>query len=485
MRRLSCSVVVVGVLAAACSSSRSNTTPAATDAGTDATVVVAAGAFTLEVPCTDTIESVYADPGPLPAEKGAIIRCAVDKVLTKDQVTAGAEGRAGAKPFTSGARVYRVLFRTERGDDANSAGYSSAVVYVPDTPRVAPGSGKLLPVIVTGHGTKGQGGACAPSKTGTDPYLLYPIVGAGFALIAPDLAGFANFGAPNNPPNAFGSAADAAKSTLDGARALRKMFSKSVSDQVVLIGHSAGGSSVLSALALNESYGSGGKLAGVVSYAPLWFSQASWGALPFAAANFPTATFPNVNASAIWYVYTHGELLDGPGHGGDAFAAAKRDAVKNFVNTICEPDLSPVKQIGTDINDIYDPDFANSLKLPAGIASGCQNDLCAKWKTRFNADRPHIAGGAAQTPLLVPYGGSDPETPADRMACAFDRLDSDKANWTLCYQGDADHHNIVTKRADYVNEWVAARALGEPEPMPCKDSFPRPKCATPPPNEWP
>ncbi len=34
------------------------------------------------------------------------------------------------------------------------------------------------------------------------------LVAAGFAVIAPDLAGYANFGAAGNPPSAYASAAD-------------------------------------------------------------------------------------------------------------------------------------------------------------------------------------------------------------------------------------------------------------------------------------
>ena len=67
------------------------------------------------------------------------------------------------------------------------------------------------------------------------------MVGAGFPIIVPDLAGYANFGAAGNPISGYAAAADVGKSTLDGARALAKMFPRAFSGKVALVGHSQGG----------------------------------------------------------------------------------------------------------------------------------------------------------------------------------------------------------------------------------------------------
>ena len=85
---------------------------------------------------------------------------------------------------------------------------------------------------------------------------------------------------------------------------------------VVIMGHSQGGHTALSALALSDpaAYGSGGTLVGVVGYAPLWLSQRSWGAVIKLASSYPIKTSPLVNAVSVWYHYTNGELLS-PGHG--------------------------------------------------------------------------------------------------------------------------------------------------------------------------
>jgi alpha-beta hydrolase superfamily lysophospholipase len=490
IRYLACALIVVpvGVMASCGSSGSGGGAGPQNDGGQEGAAndgpSVAPGSFTLEVSCNDKVDDVYGDPGKLPDEKGAILKCAHDKDLTKDQLTSGAPDYKG-KPFTTGAKIYRVLYRTERGDDAKTAGYSSATVFVPDTPRVAAGSGKLVPVVVTSHGTAGQGGSCAPSRGDQSAYMNYPLVGAGYAVIMPDLAGYANYGAAGNPPSVYAGVSDVGKSTLDGARALRKMFSASVSDKVIIAGHSQGGGTALAALALSDSYGSGGTLAGVVAYAPLWLSQASWGALPALASTYTFKTAPLVNAVAIWYVYTHGELLDGAGHGGDAFKAAKRADVKKFVDGTCESAVDTITQLGNDITDVYDSPFTSALEGPAAFGSQCQDDLCTKWHRRFNDDRPHFTGAQLQVPILLPYGGMDTTIPPDRMGCVIDRLDSDKASYKVCYDPNASHTPIVDVKSDYVNGWIGARTLGEPEPAACPDAFTKTACATPPPNEWP
>ena len=431
----------------------------------------------LDIPCTDTIESIYADPGPLPAEKGAVLRCARDQDLSADDITKRLPEYVG-KPFTSGAHVYRILYRTERGDDANTPATSSAVVLVPTVPRA-----EKLPVVVVSHGTRGQGPECSTSKLG-EIYQTGPLVGAGYVLIAPDLAGFNNYRAEHNPPSVYAGAADVGKSTLDGAKALRNVIGHALSDKIVLVGHSQVGHTTLAALAMSASYDPGGKIAGAFVYAPLWMSQASWGGLPLLATKYPFKDYALLNAAAIWYMYTHGEALDGPGHGGDIFRPEKRAAIESFQDTVCLDDAAgPLQAMGETIVDVYDPSFTDAVSTAAALGGTCDNDLCKKWVARFAADRPHLTGSALDVPIQITYGGADESIPPDRMACVLDRLDQDKASYDLCMAPGADHPGVVYKTADFANAWIAARTLGEPEPPACETPFMRPKCATPPPND--
>ncbi|HEY8087962.1 MAG TPA: alpha/beta fold hydrolase, partial [Polyangiaceae bacterium] len=375
MKKTILAFVVVGIAggagtsAVACSSSSGKGSPPA-EAGAEGGNVEAGaegggGGFSPTIACSDSIDSVYADPGDVSSKpKGAILKCAHDTDisasallgLAKAQDDAGTPVYSGAA-FTSGAHVYRVLYRTERGDTNNSPGYSSALVLLPDAPRAS-----TLPVVVASHGSRGQAGKCAPSRldpaasdvNGDFIHQAYPLVGAGYAVIAPDLAGYANFGGANNPPSAYADAADVGKSTLDGAAALRNLLpSASLSQQVIITGHSQGGHTALSALALSSSYPVSGTIAGVAVYSPLWISQRAWAAIFLDPTDYSFAKSSAGNVS-IWYHYSHATLLDGPDAGTELVQPAKAAAVQAFFQNDCWGDGYPsLADAGTSANDIF------------------------------------------------------------------------------------------------------------------------------------
>ena len=472
------------LVASACSSS----SPAsdAADAAGAATAPDAA----LAIGCTDAIDAVYGDPGPLGGDPGSILKCAVDRVWSLAELEAYSRANTytyTGKPFVSGAKVYRVTYRTERGTTPPTPGYSSALVFIPD----APSNG--APAIVAAHGTAGQAANCTPSKhafeSTTDAFaaLLFPLVGAGYPVIAPDYAGYSNYGAAGNPPSGYAATVDVGKSVLDGLRALRKIVPGITSDKSIVIGHSQGGHSALGALAIAESYGV--KVDGVVTYSPLWFNQATWGALLALSGSYPLETNSFPAGVGIWYHYSHGELLDGPGHGVDVFAADKRAAIKAFFDSSCSTE--PVAALGKFPLDLYDPDFASSVKLAAATGSACSNATCEKWVARYAASRPHLTGKAQTTPTLVLYGTKDTTIPAERAICGFQRLAADGAAAKVCVIEGQNHSGIVGERSAYVNDWIASITQGGPAPAPCaadekslkgKDRAPV-ECANPPPND--
>lgn len=435
----------------------------------------------IEIGCNDSVDSVYGDPGALPGVLGAVVKCAKDRDLPVDQLQAilNADGFS-SRGMTNGVHTYRILYETERGTVPATAGTSSALVLLPDTPRA-----DKLPVIVASHGSRGQCANCAASKEdAVDATVnadferqVYALAGYGFVVIAPDLAGYANFGATGNPQSAYGSADDSGKSTLDGARALRQLVPSILTDQVVLVGHSQGGNSALAAAALYESYGAGGTLTGIAMFSPLWITQRSWGALTAVPTAFPFMGNEAPNAVSIWYHYIHGELLDGPGHGVDVFAAAKRDAIKQFVEKAAwaggSPSWSPLYALGEDASDIFDPAFSSAVgATAAGFQMACPTDpdagaLCQKWMDRYAADRPHLSTAMAKVPQLIVWGRQDTTIPANRVTCAVDRLKADGVKPTLCIDPNADHSSIVGNKIDYVTDWIASVTLGATEPAPC------------------
>jgi pimeloyl-ACP methyl ester carboxylesterase len=134
-------------------------------------------------------------------------------------------------------------------------------------------------------------------------------------------------------------------------------------------------------------------------------------------------------------------------------------------------------------NDFLDPAYIQAIKNPSALVGGCaagddpaaccansnSSDvaLCTKWMTRFVADWPHITGAATSIPILSLYGGQDTTITPDLAACVFDRYKADGANYKVCFDPAGSHSAIVSLRADYVNQWIAARTLGATEPAAC------------------
>ncbi|HEY1696419.1 MAG TPA: alpha/beta fold hydrolase [Polyangiaceae bacterium] len=442
------------------------------------------GGFTPTIACSDSIDSVYADPGDVSGKaKGAILKCAHDQdysatalqALAAAEVDGGTPGYSG-KAFTSGAHVYRVLYRTERGDTANSPGYSSALVLLPDTPRAS-----TLPVVIASHGSRGQAGKCAPSKL--DPaaddvnpdfiHQVYPLVGAGYAVIAPDLAGYANFGGANNPPSAYADAADVGKSTLDADPALRNVLpAASLSSKTVITGHSQGGHTALAALSLASTYAPSLNIAAVAVYSPLWISQHAWAAIFLEPTNYGFAE-SSAGVVSLWYHYTHTTLLDGPDSGFPIFDPTKLPVVQSFVANDCWNSSYPdLVEAGASANDFFTSSYVSGIGVAATpLGNGnCNGDTtCTTWIQRMTNDWPHLTGAAAQVPILVWYGNDDTTITPDAMQCVFNRLSGDTASYSVCYDpSPVGHSGVVSADSDYVGDWIAQQALGGPAPSePC------------------
>jgi pimeloyl-ACP methyl ester carboxylesterase len=296
--------------------------------------------------------------------------------------------------------------------------------------------------------------------------LLYPFVGLGYAVIAPDLAGYANFGAAGNPPSAYAEVEDVGKSTLDGARALRKIIPSSLTQQIALVGHSQGGQTTLAAMTLFDSYGADGVLSAAAVLAPLWWSQRSFVALFDLPTTYPFDASAG-GAVSIWIHYTTAELLDGPGHGVDLFTPDAQAGIKSFVDDDCWAKSWPdLLKLGSSANDVFDPQYVQSMGT-AALSGSCQagDARCATWLARLTADYPHLQGSAVKVPLLVWYANNDRTITPDLAACTFDRLAADHANFDVCYASEPiGHAGLLGAKSEYVSDWIAAQTLDAQAP---------------------
>ncbi|HQP34927.1 MAG TPA: alpha/beta fold hydrolase [Polyangiaceae bacterium] len=467
----------------------------------------------LNHPCNDPIATFY-DPIPsLPAwdssKRGEIVRCAVERWVPASEIQAAMVqlGYKGA-PLTSGARVVRFAYRTERLSNLNGVvvdGISAALALLPDHPRA---SSAAQPLVVAAHGSIGIADKCAPSRDdivalGThldDAHsLMLPLVGKGWTVVAPDYAGF-GFGATT----AWSLAEDEAHSVLDSTRAMGKLLKQgSLSGKVVVVGHSQGGHATLATHAFHKSYGLDGTLVGVAAMAPLWMNNGAWGAALSPLVGLNTTDDKGTLAYSVDYFYGHGELYDGPGHGLDPFEDGVKDLVKEIFTTECLRDAEDrMVELGNKPGSFYSFGFQSGVSTCV-ISGVCMGDNADKWMPRFKADRPSIDPHGP--PIVVWAGGLDSSITPGRIQCMLERFDANLAAATdptttirVCADPTAVHSGFVgdrpdlsdgiTRRSmDWVDQWIAARTLGEAEPPVCLDetglSTEPLECETPPPND--
>jgi hypothetical protein len=494
MRR--CLLGLSVVLLAACGGGGAGTdehtgTGKGDDAGTDAGV-----SFEVGIPCDDKAESLYADPGKLPEEAGTIIRCVDDGVISKEDIAKklaalksdtrdNGDGTTdpngvlntyqGSEP-KGAAHVYRVLYKTQRGNGADSS--AVATMYVPETDTP-----KRLPSLLIAHGAVGQAPTCAPSlqKPGTpvgtdatnalwvidDLYaMVWPLVGAGFVTAVTDSAGYNNFGAKGNPEPGFADIQDTGRSFLDSGRALRKLVPGGTNDDLLLVGLSQGGHTVLGSLEVSNTYPPPGKILAAAVYSPLWFAQRAWGVslTSIAASDFGGIVLNKSSGvpGSIWYHYTHAELYDGPGAGVKLFKPEVQAAVKDFVDGTCwSGHYKKLADAAMDENapasDFFTQEMVDAVGMSA-LSRSCDDSpnkpLCNKWMDRYRGDHPVLTGNAATIPILMSYGLKDPIIPNGRFKCGVDKLEQGKSPLEFCINPDANHGGIVLLQSDYVNQWL-------------------------------
>jgi hypothetical protein len=433
--------------------------------------------------CDDDEMSLYGDPGSLPTEQGAILRCSKDAFWTKADVQARLDvldsgpNTYQGKAAEGGVQAYRILYKTERGNGV--PGYSVASVYLPEKPRA-----EKLPLLLLARGSRGQAPGCAPSQWTEgavddsdnldgryvhDDYeaMLWPLVAGGFIVVATDSAGYANYGAEGNPVSGYADTQDMAKSLLDSGHALKKLVPDATTNDVLMVGLSQGGHTVLSAVAVAGTYPTPGKILGAAVYAPLWFAQRSWGV---ALTDIAEAAGIVLNKSSglpvsIWYHYTHAELLDGPGEGVKLFKPEAQDQIKTFIDNVCwSREYVGLAEGGRmAAKDYFDPAFIEAASYGAANRT-CEGAadvvLCQKWLDRYNADHPVFSGAAAEVPILIAYGLKDTTIEPKRLKCGIDKIRKSANPIDFCIDPDAGHAGIVLTQSDYVNEWLANKATG-------------------------
>lgn len=424
------------------------------------------------VACTSTTDDVYVVPSSMPAfsaaARGDIVRCGHDSDLSLADVQKQITATAIQVTPTSGAHLYRVAYRTTRGN--GKPGVSTARVYLPDTPRALP-----LPVIVVAHPTEGLAPSCAPSKVaGSLADQALPWAAIGYAVIAPDYAGLGN----DDVVQGYVDNHDTGYSALDATRALRKLLpAASLTNDVLAVGWSQGGGAVLSAQALEKTYGAAGKLRGVIAFSPEWPTRDNSFGYRDLLENPQDLTITKGVSSptvAAMREYAYFSAYVGAAHATDAFPAASRAGVQSAITSMCQTPFGGYLQ-GTfpRVGDQFDPAFHDALLACMKGTAGCVEPA----KSYHDFMQANVlTGDPSGAPILFVQGLADTIMPAaSEAACNLDKLHKDGVTPQVCADLAAVHTNVVPRNMAFALSWGQAILGGSALPA-CPTNLGLPSC---------
>jgi dienelactone hydrolase len=254
-------------------------------------------------PLDATFYEAATPPAPWSAsERGATVRCGYDRLIPLKEIQDHLAEQGGSEvPVFTAVHRLRTVYWTE--DSAGKPILTSATLFLPEQ-RIAEGP---APLVVLAHGSVGVADKCAPSREEPDGFhkdwrtLAYKLAGRGWVALMPDYPGLGTPGA-----HAWMLSAEEGHSLLDATRSARKLTKPGfLSAKNLIVGHSQGGHAAISAQALHEAYGAEGELTAVLAYAPVWFSQASWGALMTSTAVTLKLNTASALASSVIYFAGH------------------------------------------------------------------------------------------------------------------------------------------------------------------------------------
>jgi pimeloyl-ACP methyl ester carboxylesterase len=450
---------------------------AAIDAGPPGPIVPAAA-------CTGTPADVYGVVPNLPpmtnALRGDIVACTsdgtVDVAGVQSQLMTQGDLDVAA---VSAVAIYRVQYRTTRANGAD--GVSSARIYLPVSPLTS-----TPPLVIAAHGTEGLAASCATSMDATSMRdLALPWATTGYPVIAPDYAGLGTAGVQGYTDNH-----DTARSVVDSVAALRKFVSETLSQQVVIDGHSQGGGAALATQALAKSMGMQGDLVAVLAFAPEYYSHLDslgfMGALESVAESNPLTISTGVTkcevAALIEYAYFANYVPGGPPTAG--FPAAYATNLQTAIESECTVPLGGSIQIDAPhVNDWTDPTLRAELiaciaasdagvghvpdgSVPDGGAA-CTGAGQAFYQYLEQNIIPPDATGA---PILLVQGLQDIVMPPDQeAACNLIQLEAGGVTPQVCTDATASHTTVVQRNIQFGMQWAHAVLAGT-TPPPCAAS---------------
>lgn len=363
-------------------------------------------------------ESFYEKPASVPAQPGRLLR---------------SERFVGGLPAT--ARAWRVLYTTTTADGRPAV--ASGIVVANKSASVEP-----QPVVVWAHGTSGYARTCAPSLT-VHPFGggvledITQLIRRHRVVVAPDYTGMGTSG-----PQPYLIGQGEARSVLDAVRASHQLKQLSLSNRVVVWGHSQGGGAALWAGRIQPAYAPDVALDGVAAISPtsdLPVLVDHWNAMgagrdlmSFVMASY-AAAYPDVKAA-------------------------------DYLKPAAVPVARRVAQrCGMRAAEVWTP----ALRRAVGTSLLDRSPTTGPLATRLRENVPIDTGGA---PLLLAQGGADKVVPATMQRDYVRRLCSRGVHVDYREYPGRGHSDVEATGAPLVAQlmaWTEQRLAGDPAPDNC------------------
>ena len=322
-----------------------------------------------------------------------------------------------------GAGTTTILY-TQLGVTGDLVG-TSGFVAVPE--GTAPDGG--WPVVAWAHGTTGLADTCAPTRDddpdaayGPRDALLAGWVDAGYAVVATDYEGL---GTPGDHPYLDGKSQG--RAVLDAVTAARQL-DDTLSDAVVIAGHSQGAHAALWAAAIAPTYAADLDVRGTVAIAPPSHLSAQVGLLDTQTESGATATVASILRGA--------QVID-PTLDESALLTARGAALFPEIDTTCLRDLAaPDSFGGLPLNKLTRP-TADLAPLTAILDANDPGKTIIKGSIL-------LAQGTADTTVISLF--------TDLLA---DELTANGADVDYETYKDATHGTVLTKSRSDISDYLA------------------------------
>lgn len=378
------------------------------------------------------------------ADRGVILGCTHAATFTQAEVSTSPFFPSSVGPATNGYELFVVQYVAEGRQGVARA--MTALLYLPS------GGATNLPIVAVEHSTSGIGPSCGASHLPflSDP-LAVPLVGRGYAVVAPDYAGMG----VDNGMTSYLVGTEEAAATLDAVRALEKFHDSrfdaaQLGKDFFVAGHSQGGHA---ALFTHQHFDPsiGVRLLGSIAMAPGLGSAREWATF-FQDPSRPIGGMETFAAMSLYSRMLHA----GTPEPSTWLSPLAQTILPTLFHDQCLPSLVYSMPANFPmLGDLYQAPFL------AGAAGCTFNTACPEfepWASELIASEP--GRFASAVPSLVLQGLSDVIVPPSTVACIVDRMTARGTPVQACGYPGADHLSIVTNAVPDMIRWIDARRAG-------------------------